>query len=293
VTALVVLEGVVIVLLVVLVVGLLRSHAEILRRLHDLGAGLYDEGAPTSALSSATATASTVPETPHGRTRPGVAEPRPVATAVSDLSGTTPTGAVRGVAVRGVEHGTLLAFLTSGCSTCLDFWQAFRTGGADHLPGRDTRLVIITKGPEEESQSAVVDLAPEGITTLMSSQAFADYGVPVSPYFILVDGPSGQVVGEGAAGSWPQVRDLLVRAAADAGMAMPTGESHDVAAAKHRAFVGGRQREAFADDELRAAGIHPGHESLYPTEPIGGAVLHDHDHDHGDHAHQHDPAGGV
>ena len=38
-TVLVVLEGFVILVLSVLVVGLLRSHAEILRSLHDLGAG--------------------------------------------------------------------------------------------------------------------------------------------------------------------------------------------------------------------------------------------------------------
>ena len=38
-TALIVVEAAAIVLLGVLVVGLLKSHAEILRQLHDLGAG--------------------------------------------------------------------------------------------------------------------------------------------------------------------------------------------------------------------------------------------------------------
>ena len=46
-TVLVALQGVVILLLAVLVVGLLRSHAEILRALHDLGVNLED-GAPDS-----------------------------------------------------------------------------------------------------------------------------------------------------------------------------------------------------------------------------------------------------
>ena len=41
-TAILVVETVVLVLLTVLVAGLLRSHAEILRRLHELGAGLDD-----------------------------------------------------------------------------------------------------------------------------------------------------------------------------------------------------------------------------------------------------------
>ena len=39
----------------------------------------------------------------------------------------------------------------------------------------------------------------------MTSEAWDDYGVPVSPYFVLVDGPSGRVVGEGAGTSWEQV----------------------------------------------------------------------------------------
>ena len=38
-------EGVVIAVLALLVVGLLRSHAEILKRLHELGAGLDPDAA--------------------------------------------------------------------------------------------------------------------------------------------------------------------------------------------------------------------------------------------------------
>ena len=44
-TVLVVLESVVLALLVALVIGLLRTHAEVLRRLHELGAGIYDTDA--------------------------------------------------------------------------------------------------------------------------------------------------------------------------------------------------------------------------------------------------------
>ncbi len=54
-------------------------------------------------------------------------------------------------------------------------------------------------------------LAPPAIPTVMSSEAWDDFGVPVAPYFILVDGPTGSVVGEGAATSWPHVRELLQR----------------------------------------------------------------------------------
>ena len=107
--------------------------------------------------------------------------------------------------------------------------------------------------------SAVRGLATSEHATVMSSQAFEDYGVPVSPYFILVDGPSGQVVGEGAAGNWSQVANLLRQAAADAGIAL----DGDTVRSTKRSRAGD-EREDRADGDLLAAGIRPGHPSLYP-----------------------------
>lgn len=253
--ALVVLLGFVVALLAVLVVGLLRSHAEILRRLHELGAGVYDdeeESGPgaTSRVELA--------ERPEIRTRPGVPEPRVVETGAHDLTGVTPQGAAKAIGVVGTDHSTLLAFLSSGCGTCADFWRAFAAGEADALPGRDTRLVIVTKSPDAESPSEVAALAPPQHPTLMSSEAFDDYAVPVSPYFVLVDGPTGRIVGEGAAASWSQVANLLRQAAADAGL---TTEGTPRRAGGR---LDGPAREARADAELLAAGITPGHPSLYP-----------------------------
>jgi len=256
--ALIVVQTVVIALLAVLVIGLLRSHAEILRRLHELGAGVYDD----STGEAATGVTSSVEIT----TRPGVPEPRPGDTPATDVSGITPAGRAAAVGVVGTEHTTLLAFLSSGCSTCLDFWRAFSIGEAAELPARGTRLVILTKGIDEESQSAVAALAPSGITTIMSSEAFADYGVPVAPYFILVDGPTNRVIGEGAAASWTQVSNLLEQATADAGLAVD-GSSLTPATPGR---LSGPDRAERADRDLAAAGITPGHPSLYPervTEP--------------------------
>lgn len=268
---LVILQGVVLALLLVLVVGLLRSHAEILRRLHELGAGLFDEDADVRASSAGVTSpvelGSRPGAAPEIRTRPGVPEPRPDETPARDLAGTTPDGGAKSIRVVGAEHATLLAFLSSGCGTCAGFWQAFGEGAGDRLPGRDTRLVIVTKGAHEESLSAVRSLTPAGVTTVMSSEAFDDYGVPVSPYFILVDGPTGQVVGEGAAGSWGQVANLLGQAAADAGLALD-GSSLD-ATARDRRRQGGPERAARADAELLRAGITPGHPSLYPPTTGG------------------------
>ena len=169
--------------------------------------------------------------------------------------------------VVGTGHTTLLAFLSSGCGTCADFWRAFGDGEGTRLPGRDTRLVIVTKGPEAESASAVGALAPVGVTTIMSSEAYDEYSVPANPYFILVDGPSGRVLGEGAAASWTQVSTLLGQAAADAGLAL---DGSPLTRSAPDGRMTGPERAARADGELRAAGIEPGHPSLYPDELVGG-----------------------
>jgi hypothetical protein len=90
----------------------------------------------------------------------------------------------------------------------------------------------------------------------MSTEAWGDYRVPVSPYFILVDGPTGSVAGEGSATSWRQVASLLEQALADA-----------AAAPARRPRGSGAERLRRAEEELQAAGIQPGHPSLYPASP--------------------------
>jgi hypothetical protein len=267
--ALVILELIIISLLAVLVIGLLRSHAEILRRLHELGAGIYEEGEDAEPAGTGASGVTTRVElgerAPAIRTRDGVPTPRLDDTPAHDISGLSPTGSASAIGVVDTTHFTLLAFLSSGCGTCADFWRAFTNDEATALPGEDTRLVIVTKGPESESPAAVQTLAPPRVTTVMSTQAYTDYGVPVSPYFILVDGPDGRVIGEGAAATWTQVANLLRQALADAGH--PSVASSPASPAG----LNGAARETRADDELLAAGIGPGHPSLYPnaTPPEG------------------------
>ncbi len=270
-TVVIVLEGLVILILAVLVVGLLRSHAEILRRLHELGAGVYDEddatvgdvahdhaGVTSAVALTANPSFGTQPNPSFG-TQPGVAAPGRATTPAHDVAGITASGSTKAVGVTGVEHSTLLAFLSSGCGTCQGFWSAFADGEADELPGTDTRLVIVTRGLDRESPAAVAQLAPRQHPTIMSSEAFDDYEVEVNPYFILVDGPSGGVVGEGAASTWEQVAGLLRQAAADNGLATSSNRQ-----GREAAHLNGVEREKRADDELAAAGIGPGHASLYP-----------------------------
>lgn len=278
-TAVVVALAVVVAVLAVLVVGLLRSHAEILKRLHALGAGLDDAG--SSPVADTTRGALGAAAGPVGGPQPGrdfqvmpqVPSPpdRPGFGGVTDLSGVGPDG-TDAVAVRvtGVEHDTIVAFLSSGCVTCQTFWDAFHKPRKLGLPAH-TRLVVVTKGPEAESPSTVGRLAPPGIPTVMSSDAFAAYDVPGSPYFVHVHGPSGRVLGEGTGPDWDQVSSLLSQASGDAGLQDSLRGS---AVAKPSADA---DREARIDRELHAAGVLPGDPSLYP-DPTAPPADHDHDH---------------
>lgn len=228
---------VVVIVLTVLVIGLLRSHGEMLRAFNEMGITFgHDnpDGDQTSAL---------LPDpqrrVPHASERiaPSVGDGE-----VHDISGTTPRGGGLVVGLAERNERTMLAFLTSGCATCRNFWDAFRNDAP--LPRSVDRLVIVTKSNDEESPAALQNLTPGRHAIVMSSQAWDDYGVPVSPYFVLIDGPTGTIEGEGAASTWTQVASLLARAEADLEL----------------------DNERRIDSELKAAGLTPDDPSLYPGE---------------------------
>jgi hypothetical protein len=241
-TVLVTLLTVVVGLLGLLVVGLLRSHAEILRSLHELGVDLDPK---TSAVRSPVA-APVVRRTSSELVAPRVA---------TDLVGVTPDGGVVSIAVEDTDRFTLLAFLTGTCASCHEFWNAFGNDRALTVPG-EARLVIVTKDPSVESLSAVRRLAPQGVPVLMSSAAWDAYDVPVAPFFVLVDGWSSHVVGEGAANTWEQVSSMVSQALADEALA-------DRSSANLRRR-GAAEREGHVDAVLLAAGIVPGDPRLFP-----------------------------
>jgi hypothetical protein len=247
-TVLVVAEAFVIALLLLLVAGLLRSHAEILRRLHDLGAGLEGEGAS--------------PTDHRFHVMPGIPSPGDGAADDErlDLAGTGLGDEALSVRVTGVDHATLVAFLSSTCLTCQRFWDAFADAGPDLPPA--TRLVVVTKGIDEESPSKLAELAPDGVPLVMSNAAWDDYQVPGSPYFVLVDGPTGRVRGEGTGLDWPQVRNLLGQATDDA------DHLDALAAGRVRKPSSDAAREQRVDRELLEAGVPPGDPSLYRTPDI-------------------------
>ncbi len=253
----------VVLLLAVLVAGLLRSHADILKALHDLGVGVgepgtshergHGQGQPGSA-SSEGGTSVRVPLT-IGPPLPGERS----SSSAPTVAGVTPRGDALAVAVSGGDHLTLLAFLSSGCSTCAGFWQAFQNSDQLGLPAR-TRLVVVTKGPEMEIPGEVAAHAPEGLPVVMSTEAWGDYEVPGSPFFVLVDGESGRRIGEGVANHFHQVIELVRRADSDARTVSigSTGRSHADG-------LDGPERELDNDRELIDAGILPGDPSLYPS----------------------------
>ncbi len=190
-TAAIVIEGVVIVLLLVLVAGLLKSHAEILRNLDALGAGL-DADVPTTQRLRVTGLG---------------------AAPTGELTGVDPAGAAVSATLTHGRGETLLAFLSTGCASCRVFWQEMATDAA--LPTGSTRPVIVTKGPESESPGKVAQLAPGGVKVIMSDSAWDAYKVPLTPYFVLVSG-TGQVLGEGSATDLGHLNDLFAQSVVDA-----------------------------------------------------------------------------
>lgn len=226
--ALVTVETVLLVLLVVLVAGLLRSHAEIMRRLgpaEDAPEGTAGPPGPPAAVARE-----------RDRERVSVSAP--------ELAGVTPDGDAVKLAFEGAGTApTLLAFLTSGCGTCAAFWE---TLGDRRLPA-GVRTVIVTHGPDRERPAKLRSLGPAGIPIVMTSEAWADYEIPGAPYFVMVD---QAIRGEGVATTWRALASLVSDAIED---------QHDAAAART-----GERRAERIDETFAAAGIGPDHPSLYP-----------------------------
>jgi hypothetical protein len=194
-TALAAVETVVLALLALLMIGLLRSHAEILRRLPEATADAEAAGRTDSPATGAPPTLPAHLPGPRGAGKP-----------VVDIVGATLDGAQ--MSVSPAKTDTLVAFLSSGCLTCKTFWDGLQADRREPLP-QDIRLLVVVKDRDMESPSRLRDLAPADIPVVMSSQAWTDYDVAMSPYFLFVDAASGTVRSEGSASSWEQVRSLL------------------------------------------------------------------------------------
>lgn len=220
----------VVLLLGILVVGLLRSHADILRRLESVGAGL--EGAHGHGAQSQ------ITLTPRAEAR----------VADRQVTGVTPDGDPVVLSLTVGSDPTLVAFLSTTCSTCTPFWEGFESS-LMYFGGHRHRVVVVTLGESEESPTRAQSMAKPGIEVVMSSSGWSDFEVPGAPYFVLLEPVSGRVIGEGSAMTYESLEEFLTDATND--------QKWDLAAS------GSDSEEDRIDAELRRAGILPGDPRLY------------------------------
>jgi len=218
----------------VLVVGLLRSHADILRRLESLGAGLegkqdHDHGSQITLTRKETAPV-------RGRS----------------IGGVTPDGEPVVLSLGAGADPTLVAFLSTTCSTCTPFWEGLQSS-LMHFGGHRHRVVIVTLGESEESPTRALSLAKPEVDVVMSSAGWSDFEVPGAPYFLLLEAGTGRVIGEGSAMTFESLEEFLTDATNDQNWDLSTSR-------------GAISEEGRIDADLRRAGILPGDPRLYPEK---------------------------
>jgi len=232
--AVVIALAVVVFLLGLLVVGLLRSHADILRRLESIGAGL--EGSHDSGHGSQITL--TRRESAPSRDR--------------RISGVTPDGEPVVVSLGAGADPTLVAFLSTTCSTCTPFWEGLQAS-LMHFGGHRHRVLIVTLGESEESPTRAQSFAKPEVDVVMSSSGWTEFEVPGAPYFVLLESGTGRVIGEGSAMTFDSLEEFLTDATNDQRWDVETSR-RDVS------------EEDRIDTDLRRAGILPGDPRLYPEK---------------------------
>ncbi len=230
-TGIVVALGVLVFFLGVLVVALLKSHAEILRRLDRLGMRLdlpehesHIDFTPRSNADSV---------------------------GVADLVGSDPDGNPMTMSMRVGSEPVLLAFLSTSCSSCTPFWERI-DDSVLRMAGRHVRAAIVTLGPEEESPTRAAALRTGAADVMMSSSGWSSYAVPGAPYFALVDTKARTVLGEGTATTFEALQQFVVDALNDIDWDRQRSQDRTDA-----------DREQIVDDELRRAGLEPNDPRLY------------------------------
>jgi hypothetical protein len=222
--------AVIVAFLGLLLVSLLRTQAEILRRLDSLGIRLDDdESSAPIALSSRSA----------------------ARTSTSEISGVNPSGEPVVKSLQIGQDPVLVAFLSTTCTSCSEFWQAFDSDSMVFHNAR-YRVLVVTLGPSEESPTRANKLSMGDVDVVMSSEAWASFEVPGAPYFAVVESGTRQVIGEGSAADMSALATFLGDAAGD--------RRWDQSNLKDRTDA---DRERIIDEELNRAGLHPGDPRLY------------------------------
>lgn len=209
-------ETLLVVVIGFLIVGLLRSHTAILRRLSEL----EDGGLVTT----------------DGGARARILE-------AVDVRGTSIDGQPRWIDLTEPKTTTVLAFLTTGCDSCRTFWRAFGDVSERHGILQSANIVVVTKSRHEESTSRIRRLASPDLPVVMSSEAWGSFKIPGSPYFVYLE--EGRVLGEGSASNVPQLLSLMEDSLADSlgepvadDEAVPTWQTSRVNAILARAGIG-------------------------------------------------------
>jgi hypothetical protein len=117
------------------------------------------------------------------------------ATSPVDMEGVTPGGARVAVAVIGAPDPLLLLFLSASCQGCRDLWDG--TAELRQALPAGVRIVIVTRGNDQEDAAAIADVAPADVEVVMSSDAYLAYRVHGPPFLVVIDG--GVVRTEGVA----------------------------------------------------------------------------------------------
>jgi hypothetical protein len=158
--AIVIALGLIVFLLGLLVAGLLRSHAEILRKLDSLGADV-DAG-----------------DHAHGQEhRLTLAPTQNAVGEAPDIAGVNPDGEPVVVSATVGSDPLLIAFLSTSCSSCIVFWENLDRP-TQIFGDRRHRILITTLGESEESPTRAQSLARGEADVVMSTQAWQDYEVP-------------------------------------------------------------------------------------------------------------------
>ena len=97
-------------------------------------------------------------------------------------------------------HGRrLVAFLTSSCQGCAWWW-----GHLDKAPSGVPELAaVVTPDPSLESARAVSQLAPQGVSVVMSSDTWNRFSVRQSTTFLVLD--EGRVSARAVPTSWQDI----------------------------------------------------------------------------------------
>jgi hypothetical protein len=205
-------------LLAALCVGLLRTNASLTRRVDalEIAAERARRRQAANALRTEASQEATMGSSPSGSSDAEPEDdPAPQDSAddgLVSLDGTTPDGSPLSVDLHSSDP-QLVAFLSTSCAICTSLWEGLRSGAlAEQSP--TLRSIVVTKSAPVEDADRVRELSGAGdIVTVMSTQAWEDYEIPGSPYFLLVGGEPRDVIGEGPASGWADVSAIVGRLA--------------------------------------------------------------------------------